>query len=403
MTVAVEEARGGDYPRLRARFWPPPPAAGAPHPPPPTGGPGAARPMEETGEGRGAGPSGSGGPGGPGGPGGAAPPPAGPPGGAGLALPALPALGGARAEAHRAGLAALDLTTLNQGGAGDEEEALLRKERLRFFDGQCSEVAAGLFVGSDNVARNLELLQAQGVTHVLNANGYVCGEYHAGRLAYRTLYLYDSPQEDILRVLYDALNYIEAALSGGGKVFVHCSQGVSRSCTMCIAYIMFHSGGTYQDVFRAVKAIRGIANPNIGFACQLLQWQKRARGRVDAPSVYAVAPQSDADPQYLVGWAVPAAGAAALDPRGVFVVRGAEGIHIWAGGQSVEPFLAAARGLAANLVKYEAAEGPVAVVFQGQEPPAFWRNLGGGGPGEAVAARPAYDKDFQRYTQPPKR
>ena len=400
MTVAVEEARGGDYPRLRARFWPPPPAAGAPHPPPPTGGPGAARPMEETGEGRGAGPSGSGGPGGPGG---AAPPPAGPPGGAGLALPALPALGGARAEAHRAGLAALDLTTLNQGGAGDEEEALLRKERLRFFDGQCSEVAAGLFVGSDNVARNLELLQAQGVTHVLNANGYVCGEYHAGRLAYRTLYLYDSPQEDILRVLYDALNYIEAALSGGGKVFVHCSQGVSRSCTMCIAYIMFHSGGTYQDVFRAVKAIRGIANPNIGFACQLLQWQKRARGRVDAPSVYAVAPQSDADPQYLVGWAVPAAGAAALDPRGVFVVRGAEGIHIWAGGQSVEPFLAAARGLAANLVKYEAAEGPVAVVFQGQEPPAFWRNLGGGGPGEAVAARPAYDKDFQRYTQPPKR
>ena len=31
----------------------------------------------------------------------------------------------------------------------------------------------------------------------------------------------------------------------------------------------------FEEAFRRVKAIRGVASPNMGFACQLLQWQKR--------------------------------------------------------------------------------------------------------------------------------
>ena len=81
----------------------------------------------------------------------------------------------------------------------------------------------------------------------------------------------DTPGEDILAVLYDALEYIDTALKSGGRVLVHCSQGVSRSATLVIAYLMWRSGSSYDEVFSQVKQARGVANPNIGFTCQLLQ------------------------------------------------------------------------------------------------------------------------------------
>lgn len=50
---------------------------------------------------------------------------------------------------------------------------------------------------------------------------------------------------------------------------IHCSQGVSRSATLGIAYLMWKLDQGYDEVFQAVKAIRGVANPNIGFTCQV--------------------------------------------------------------------------------------------------------------------------------------
>ena len=52
-------------------------------------------------------------------------------------------------------------------------------------------------------------------------------------------------------------------------MLVHCSQGVSRSAALAIAFLMWQSQRPYEQVFAEVKAIRGIANPNIGFTCQV--------------------------------------------------------------------------------------------------------------------------------------
>lgn len=51
----------------------------------------------------------------------------------------------------------------------------------------------------------------------------------------------------------------------GGKVFVHCFAGRSRSSTSVIAYLMQETGMSLNSAFKLVKRRRPIVYPNPGF------------------------------------------------------------------------------------------------------------------------------------------
>ncbi|GIL51842.1 hypothetical protein Vafri_7769 [Volvox africanus] len=275
--------------------------------------------------------------------------------------------------AQRPALRSLDLRSLPVEDAAPSETQL-RRQKYLFFEKHCSEVSAGLFLSGDYVAKNRETLRQSGITHVLNCVGFICKEYFKDELTYKTLYLQDTPAEDILCVLYDCLDYIDGALQSGGHVLVHCSQGVSRSATLVIAYIMWRSGKPYDEVFAAVKAVRGVANPNIGFTCQLLQWQKRAASAKTRMRMYRIAPHCIHASSYLVPKLItppkqyPNNTHRDLDPRGAFVLQTPGGpTYVWRGEHCLDAYVEAAHRAAVHLQKFEGA-GPVVEVRQGQEP-----------------------------------
>ncbi|PHU18553.1 hypothetical protein BC332_14248 [Capsicum chinense] len=152
---------------------------------------------------------------------------------------------------------------------------LARSEKIAFFDKECSKVAEHVFLGGDAVAKDKDILKQNGITHALNCVGFVCPEYFKSDFVYQTLWLRDSSSEHITSILYDVFDYFEDVREQHGRVFVHCYQGVSRSTSLVIGYLMWREGQSFDDAFEYVKAARGIADPNIGFACQLLQCQKR--------------------------------------------------------------------------------------------------------------------------------
>ncbi|XP_047325095.1 protein-tyrosine-phosphatase MKP1 [Impatiens glandulifera] len=268
----------------------------------------------------------------------------------------------------------LDLSTIQR--SSDKNGGLVKREKIAFFDKECSKVADHVYLGGDAVAKDKDILKKNGITHILNCVGFACPEYFKANFTYRTLWLQDSPSEDITSILYDVFDYFEDVRELGGKVFVHCCQGVSRSTSLVIAYLMWREGQSFDDAFQYVKAARGIADPNMGFACQLLQCQKRVHAIPLSPSsllrLYRIAPHSPYDPLHLVPKLLNDPTPSALDSRGAFIIHVPSAIYVWIGDKCETILERDARGAVCQIVRYEKVQGPVQMIKEGEEPPYFW-------------------------------
>ena len=143
----------------------------------------------------------------------------------------------------------------------------------------CSEVVTGqLFVSGWLVAEDWEQLQMFGITHVINTACAVSKCPFPDKISYLPLSIEDSKNEDVHAYFYVCFDFIERALQEGGRVLVHCMEGVSRSCTIAIAYLMWKRGISYNEAQGEIQKVRPICQPNAGFLCQLLDFQKRLEG-----------------------------------------------------------------------------------------------------------------------------
>lgn len=137
-------------------------------------------------------------------------------------------------------------------------------------------------------ARNISLLKSMGITHVLNC-AYGPGNsqvdtselfYAPHGILFKGLPLEDSLTENISRVFDEAVLFIDGALPkekpGEGKVYVHCREGISRSATIVIAYMMIRWKLDVDAALKTVLTVRWIF-PNSNFQRQLVQLECRLK------------------------------------------------------------------------------------------------------------------------------
>ncbi|XP_010529647.1 PREDICTED: protein-tyrosine-phosphatase MKP1-like [Tarenaya hassleriana] len=258
----------------------------------------------------------------------------------------------------------------------DKSSGQVKRDKIAFFDKECSKVAEHIYLGGDAVAKDRNILKQNGITHILNCVGFVCPEYFKSDFVYRTLWLQDSPSEDITSILYDVFDYFEDVREQNGRIFVHCCQGVSRSTSLVIAYLMWREGQSFDDAFQYVKSARGIADPNMGFACQLLQCQKRVHAFPLSPTsllrMYRISPHSPYDPLHLVPKLLNDPSLSSLDSRGAFIIQLSSAIYIWVGKRCGDIMEGDARAAVCQIVRYEKVEAPITVIREGEEPAYFW-------------------------------
>jgi len=64
----------------------------------------------------------------------------------------------------------------------------------------------------------------------------------------------------------------ESSRQSGGKILIHCRAGISRSATICIAYLMYAGRLTLDEAHDYLKRRRPLISPNLNFMRQLAEF-----------------------------------------------------------------------------------------------------------------------------------
>ena len=136
-----------------------------------------------------------------------------------------------------------------------------------------NEVADNLYVGNISTATNKELLQEKGITHVINILSQRFEPYPSD-FEYMHIHAYDVINWTLIYNFQATNLFIRDALKDGGKVYIHCMCGVSRSVSILLAYLMTQSTKSLDVLLKEVQSVRPVANPNPGFITQLIEFRK---------------------------------------------------------------------------------------------------------------------------------
>ncbi|ELK32249.1 Dual specificity protein phosphatase 2 [Myotis davidii] len=145
--------------------------------------------------------------------------------------------------------------------------------RVPFYDqGGPVEILPYLFLGSCSHSSDLQGLQACGITAVLNVSAS-CPNHFEGLLRYKSIPVEDNQMVEISAWFQEAIGFIDSVKNSGGRVLVHCQAGISRSATICLAYLIQSHRVRLDEAFDFVKQRRGVISPNFSFMGQLLQFE----------------------------------------------------------------------------------------------------------------------------------
>ena len=126
------------------------------------------------------------------------------------------------------------------------------------FNHVCSCVLENfMYLGSDNVAKDYNKLKENGITHVINCAADYSADYHLDKgIKYLSFHLKDHVRENIESVFYESIEFFNKAKENNGKVFVHCVQGISRSSTICLSYMIFTHKKTLEEGLQYLRERR---------------------------------------------------------------------------------------------------------------------------------------------------
>ncbi len=151
--------------------------------------------------------------------------------------------------------------------------------------------------GERNAHNHKELTYRTTVVGVLNL-AWEVPNFFPQEFRYMNVAISDDSAEDIAHAFDEMADFIDTCrqVRGGGAVLVHCVQGISRSTSACLSYLMRREGWTLARAYEHVKALRPIMRPNKGFMRQLLAEEEELFGEttMDLDALFP------ADEQYLL-------------------------------------------------------------------------------------------------------
>ncbi|EPE34848.1 (Phosphotyrosine protein) phosphatases II [Glarea lozoyensis ATCC 20868] len=134
----------------------------------------------------------------------------------------------------------------------------------------------GLYISDRFAARSLPLLKSLNITAILSLTSAAeVPRFQPDAiegLVQKHVDVDDDPTEDLFGILEDCCDWIALGLDAGKGVLVHCTQGISRSGSVVVAFVARKLKVDYLTALKTARKHRPQINPNLGFEWQLRIW-----------------------------------------------------------------------------------------------------------------------------------
>ncbi|KAN0139899.1 Protein-tyrosine phosphatase-like protein [Lactarius tabidus] len=142
---------------------------------------------------------------------------------------------------------------------------------------QCQEILPGLLLGPFQVSKNQGTLNDLGISHIVCIRdvkeAFSVRPRFPDAFQYLVLDVQDSEEQNLIRLFPTAQQFINMALSHGGRVLVHCNGGISLSPAFVIMFVMQHYQLSWEDALHLVQNRRYCISPNGGFLTQIKEYE----------------------------------------------------------------------------------------------------------------------------------
>lgn len=135
----------------------------------------------------------------------------------------------------------------------------------------------GLWIGNWRASKDVKWLLNNEITLVITIMPELYAQndlLQVNKIRQEIFHCDDSKDFNISKYFSPSFLLIDKALQEG-NVLIHCGAGISRSCSLTIAYLMKKNQKGYAEISKLVKSRRKCCNPNSGFVEQLKIWETK--------------------------------------------------------------------------------------------------------------------------------
>ncbi|TDH67369.1 hypothetical protein CCR75_005942 [Bremia lactucae] len=135
-----------------------------------------------------------------------------------------------------------------------------------------------LYLGNFWQANSAEVVDALQISHIINMGAITDQRNKFKNVQYLDVAIKDKVDVDIAQEFGRTVKFIQKVAAENGRVLIHCVQGVSRSSTICIWYVMLKTKCTLSAAYSHVLKCRPLIFPNRGFMVQLIANERELYG-----------------------------------------------------------------------------------------------------------------------------
>ncbi|CAJ0959248.1 unnamed protein product, partial [Mesorhabditis belari] len=137
------------------------------------------------------------------------------------------------------------------------------------------QILPHLYLGNAETAENKELLDSYGIHYIINVTSNLDNFFEDdSRFHYLRISVDDNAAYNLTQFFPQAIDFIDEAERENEGCLVHCLAGISRSVTICLAYLMFTRKWSLEEAYDVVLGRNASIAPNFHFMGQLSDYER---------------------------------------------------------------------------------------------------------------------------------